>query len=111
MFRDHLHRAGVSTSMAESRHVEEAFGSALLISISVALVAATITALAVTWYFTRRVQRSIAAGGHSGLEVAAGRYDARVTDPGLGTEFGDPRRAATTPWPNDSATSRRPGDG
>lgn len=87
IFRDHLHRAGVSRSSAEGRHVEEAFRSALLISISVALVAATITALAVTWYFTRRVKRSIGQVAAAASEVAAGRYGHRVADPGLGIEF------------------------
>ena len=87
IFRDHLHRAGVSHTSAEGRHVEEAFRSALLISISVALLAATITALAVTWYFTRRVKRSIGQVASAASEVAAGRYEDRVADPGLGVEF------------------------
>ena len=87
IFRDHLHRAGVSHTSAEGRHVEEAFRSALLISISVALLAATITALAVTWYFTRRVKRSIGQVAAAASEVAAGRYGHRVADPGLGIEF------------------------
>jgi two-component system sensor histidine kinase BaeS len=87
IFRDHLHRAGVSHTSAEGQHVEEAFRSALLISISVALLAATITALVVTWYFTRRVKRSIGQVASAASEVAAGRYDDRVADPGLGAEF------------------------
>ena len=87
IFRDHLHRAGVSHTSAEGKHVEEAFRSALLISISVALLAATITALAVTWYFTRRVKRSISQVASAASEVAAGRYKDRVADPGLGAEF------------------------
>lgn len=87
IFRGHLHRAGVSHTSAEAQHVEEAFSSALLISISVALLAATITALAVTWYFTRRVMRSIGQVAGAASEVAAGRYGNRVADPGLGVEF------------------------
>lgn len=87
IFRDHLHRTGVSHTSTEGKHVEVAFRSALLISISVALVAATITALVVTWYFTRRVKRSISQVASAASEVAAGRYDDRVADPGLGAEF------------------------
>jgi len=87
-FRRHLREAGVTHTATEGRHVEEAFGSALLISISIALVAATVTALAVTWYFTRRVQRSVGQVAAAAAEVAAGRYDARVGDPGLGADFG-----------------------
>ncbi|CUR54307.1 sensor histidine kinase [Nocardioides sp.] len=87
IFRDHLHRAGVSHTSTETQHVEEAFSSALLISISVALLAATTAALGVTWYFTRRVKRSIAQVALAASEVAAGRFDDRVADPGLGNEF------------------------
>ncbi|MCY7402501.1 MAG: HAMP domain-containing histidine kinase [Nocardioides sp.] len=87
LFRDHLQRARVAHTTAEAEHVQEAFNSALLLSIAVALLAATITALAVTWYFTRRVQRSIAQVASAASEVAAGRYDSRVGDPGLGSEF------------------------
>lgn len=87
IFREHLYQAGVSHTSAETQHVEEAFSSALLISLSVALLAATITALAVTWYFTRRVKRSISQVAAAASEVANGRYDDRVMDPGLGGEF------------------------
>ncbi len=99
LFRDHLHRAGVSRSMAETGHVEEAFGSALLISISVALVAATITALAVTWYFTRRVQRSILQVATAASKVAAGqiRRSGRRPRPRHGVR--DPREQLQLPRP------------
>ena len=40
IFHDHLEQAGVGHSEEETQHVEEAFASALLISVSVALVAA-----------------------------------------------------------------------
>ena len=87
IFRVHLHRAGVMHTSAESAHVERAFAAALLISISIALVAATAAALAVTWYFSRRVQRSIGQVAKAASQLAAGRYGTRVTDPGLGYEF------------------------
>jgi len=44
-------------------------------------------ALAVTWYFTRRVQRSINAVADAASEIATGRYHSRVPGPGLGGEF------------------------
>lgn len=87
IFRDHLARAGVPHTSAEAQHVDRAFTSALAISISIALLAATISALVVTWYFSRRVQRSIAQVASAAAHVASGRYDARVNDPGLGGEF------------------------
>lgn len=87
IFRDHLSRAGLAQSATESRHVEEAFSSALVVSIGIALLAAMAAALTVTWYFTRRVQRSIDSVAAAATGIAAGQYSARVPDPGLGTEF------------------------
>ena len=87
IFHDHLTQAHVAHTAAETRHVEEAFASALLISIGVALFAAVGAAFAVSWYFSRRVQRSIASVADAAGQIAAGRYGARVQDPGLGGEF------------------------
>lgn len=87
IFRDHLDRAGVALTASDSRHVESAFTSSLAIAISIALVMATVTALVVTWYFSRRIQRSVAQVSTAAAHVAAGEYDARVDDPGLGREF------------------------
>jgi hypothetical protein len=55
LFREHLAQAGDTHTTAETAHIEEAFGAALLLSVTVALVAAVAAALAVSWYFTRRV--------------------------------------------------------
>lgn len=87
IFHEHLLKAGVTHTASETRHVEEAFGSALLLSIAIALLGAMGAALAVSWYFSRQVQRSIANVADAASQIAAGRYDARVTDPRLGAEF------------------------
>jgi len=87
IFHDHLEEADVAHSATEAQHVEEAFGSALLISISLALLASVLAALAVSWYFSRRVQRSISSVADAASQIASGRYGARVPDPGLGGEF------------------------
>ena len=87
IFHIHLQRAGVPHLPTEAAHVEEAFTSALLISLLVALLAAVVLALAVTWYFSRRLHRAIAAVADSASEVAAGRYSSRIPRPGLGVEF------------------------
>ena len=87
IFSDHLQQAGVRHTAAETRHVEEAFASAMLISISLALITSVLAALAVSWYFSRRVQRSIGNVADAASQIAAGRYGARVPDPGLGGEF------------------------
>lgn len=87
IFSDHLHQAGDEHTAEQIRHVEEAFASALVLSISLALIASVLAALAVSWYFSRRVQRSISDVAAAAAQVAAGRYGARVPDPGLGEEF------------------------
>lgn len=87
IFHDHLQRAGVAQTSAEATHVEEAFASAMIVSLLVALLASVVMALAVTWYFTRRVQRSITAVADSASEIATGRYSSRVPSPALGSEF------------------------
>lgn len=87
IFHSHLVEAHVADTTAESRHVEEAFASALLISISSATLTAVAAALVVSWYFSRRVQRSISTVAEAAAEVATGRFGSRVPDPGLGREF------------------------
>jgi len=87
IFQDHLQRAGVSHTPSETTHVERAFASAMLISVVVAVLVSLLVALAVTWFFTRRLQRSIDAVGDSASRIADGDYRTRVARPGLGTEF------------------------
>ena len=87
IFHEHLRRAGVAHTSAEAAHVQEAFGSALLIALGVALTASVLLALAATAFFTRRVQRSTTAVADSAARIAGGHYESRVPDPGLGAEF------------------------
>lgn len=87
IFHGHLERAGVAHGSPETDHVKQAFASAMLLALLVALLTATLLALGVTWYFGRRVQRSISRVVDSAASVAAGDYSARVPSPGLGGEF------------------------
>lgn len=87
IFHEHLREAGVEHTSAEAAHVEEAFGSALIIALGVALLMSVLIAMAVTGFFMRRVQRSTAAVAASARELAQGHYGARVPSPGLGAEF------------------------
>lgn len=86
IFHEHLRRARVG-STTEAAHVEQAFGSALLIALGVALTASVLLALGVTAFFTRRVQRSTTAVADSAAKIAGGDYGSRVPKPGLGAEF------------------------
>ncbi|MGE9807137.1 sensor histidine kinase [Janibacter sp. G1551] len=87
IFHEHLRQAGVGHTSTEAAHVEEAFGSALLIALGVALTASVLLALGVTAFFTRRVQRSTSAVAESASMIARGDYRSRVPSPGLGVEF------------------------
>jgi two-component system sensor histidine kinase BaeS len=87
LFREHLHRAGVAAESAEQMHAEQAYRSATAISIGVALGVAALTALVVSWYFSRRVQRSVAEVSSAASAVADGRYDIRVSPARLGGDF------------------------
>lgn len=87
LFREHLHRAGVPASSDEQFHAEQAYRSATAISLAVALGVASLAALVVTWYFSRRLQRSVTEVSCAATSVADGRYDIRVTSPRLGGNF------------------------
>ncbi len=87
IFHDHLLRAGVSHTADEAGHVEEAFASSLIIALVGALLVSVTVALSVTWYFTGRVQHSVAAVAVSASAIAEGRHGSRVPSPALGVEF------------------------
>ena len=93
LFREHLHRAGVPAMSSEQMHAEQAYTYATAISIAVALAVSALAALVVTWYFSRRVQRSVAAVSSAAAAVADGRYDSRVSPPQLGDDFDSLARA------------------
>jgi two-component system, OmpR family, sensor histidine kinase BaeS len=93
LFREHLHRAGVPAMSSEQMHAEEAYTYATAISIGVALGVSALAALVVTWYFSRRVQRSVAEVSAAAAAVADGRYDSRVSPPQLGDDFDSLARA------------------
>lgn len=86
IFHDHLGQAGIHDS-SQTAHVEEAFTQAIVLAWGLAVAVAVLLALAVSWYITRRVQRSLVAVTTSTSRIAGGRYDTRVHSPGLGREF------------------------
>lgn len=93
LFREHLRRAGVPEMSSEQMHAEEAYTYATAISIAVALAVSALAALVVTWYFSRRVQRSVAEVSSAAAAVADGHYDSRVSPPQLGDDFDSLARA------------------
>jgi signal transduction histidine kinase len=87
LFREHLHRAGVHPDSGEQFHAEQAYTYATAISIGVALAVSALAALVVTWYFSRRLQRSVTEVSVAAAAVADGRYDVRVPPSQLGDDF------------------------
>lgn len=87
LFREHLHRAGLPHSSSEQFHAEQAYRYATAISIAVAVGVAALTALLVTWYFSQRLQRSVAEVASAATAIADGRYDIRVSPLRLGEDF------------------------
>lgn len=87
LFREHLHRAGVPHESYEQLHAEEAYRYATVISVAVALAVSALAALVVTWYFSRRLQRSATEISSAAAAVADGHYDTRVSPPHLGEDF------------------------
>ncbi|MBU8811713.1 sensor histidine kinase [Mycolicibacterium goodii] len=87
LFREHLHRAGVPMNSLEEFHAQEAYGYATVISIGGALAVSAVAALAVSFYLSRRLQRSITEVASAATDVAQGNYDIRVSPPRLGDDF------------------------
>ncbi|ABM12655.1 integral membrane sensor signal transduction histidine kinase [Mycolicibacterium vanbaalenii PYR-1] len=87
LFHDHLHQAGISAGSPEEMHAEEAYTYATVISIGGALAVSALAALAVSWYISRRLQRSVTEVAEAASSVAEGHYDVRVSSPQLGDDF------------------------
>ena len=86
IFHEHLIMAGHSENSPELLHVEQAYRDTNLIILGAALSTAVVCAAAVTWFFTRRLQRPLAALTQAAQSMARGRYDTRVQALGAGTE-------------------------
>ncbi len=87
LFREHLYMAGVTHDSAEQFHAEQAYRYATAISISVAVGVAALTAMVVTAYFSRRLQRSVGEVSVAATALADGNYGIRVSPPNLGEDF------------------------
>ncbi len=87
IFHGHLRKVPGALDGATSRHIDEAYASAGAISLGVALLAALAAALAVSAFMARRLAHPVGRLAAAAAEVAEGRYEARVTSPGIGREF------------------------
>lgn len=87
LFRAHLQRAIGPVSDEMAHHLDQALATALLLSLTIAVAAALLTTLAVSWFLTRRLGRPIARMATAATRVAAGAYETRVEASHLGVEF------------------------
>nr|WP_156270748.1 HAMP domain-containing sensor histidine kinase [Kocuria sediminis] len=86
IFHEHLIMAGHAENSPELFHVEQAYRDTNLIILGAALGTAAVCAAAVTWFFTRRLQRPLGALTAAAQGMARGRYDTRVPALGAGAE-------------------------
>lgn len=68
-------------------HAERAFTSASAATLAVALTVAVLTALLTSTVLARRIGTSLGTLSTAAQQVAAGRYEVRLGQPGIGTEF------------------------
>lgn len=87
LFHEHMLKADHSPDPSERMHVEEAYRTASAISLGLAMAAALVIALAVSWYLTRRFQTPLTDLTRAAAEVASGRYDARAPVGDAGPEL------------------------
>jgi signal transduction histidine kinase len=87
VFHAHLRMALGAVPADTGRHVDEAFTWAVLLSLGVAVVVATLAALTVAWLVSRRIAAPVTDLAVAAGRLVAGGYDARVPDPQLGPEF------------------------
>ncbi|WP_248283395.1 HAMP domain-containing sensor histidine kinase [Cryobacterium arcticum] len=81
---------GMGGSGADSTvHAEEAFRTASMLSLAVALFAALAASVGVSLFLSRRITRSLAPVTEAAGRVADGDYTARIPAVGLGSEFDD----------------------
>ena len=87
IFHEHMAGSGVRTAEEAVFHAELAFRTASGLALTIGLAAATVAALAVSLFLTRRIGASLSALTSAARLVAGGRYQARVPAPGMGAEF------------------------
>ena len=78
LFHDHVRRAGGAIPDDLLRHLDEAFGTAVLIALGVATAAAVLAALAVSIFLSLRLVRPIRSFAAAADRIAKGAYTARV---------------------------------
>ncbi len=87
MFRTHVENAVGPISSELATHLDMAFSRAILVSLAVSIAVATVTALAVGWFVSRRAVRPLRELSEAAGAVASGDYTVRVRRSGYGAEL------------------------
>lgn len=106
LFHRHLTEATGPISEDVTRHVDIAFSRSILISLGLAVTAASVTALLVGLFVTRRVLRPIQTMATSAELITAGNYGTRIPAVRLGSEFARLERAFNNMAATLAATER-----
>ena len=86
LFRRHLAHAGVNSPQVR-KHAEEAFASSFAISLTIATVAALVTAGLVSWFLVRRVAHPVEELALAADAVAAGNYRVAIPTADFSSEM------------------------
>ncbi|MCB2412265.1 HAMP domain-containing protein [Demequina sp. TTPB684] len=87
MFRGHVEYAVGPITNELATHLDMAFSRAILVSLAVSIAVATLTALAVGWFVSRRAVRPLRELSEAAGAVASGDYTVRVRRSGYGAEL------------------------
>lgn len=78
LFRGHVRDALGAVPADVSRHLDRAFGDAVLVALAVAIVAATLTAAAVSVFLSARIVRPLRQLARAAERISGGSYGERV---------------------------------
>lgn len=87
MFRRHVENEVGPITNELATHLDMALSRAILLSLAVAITVATLTALAVGWFASRRAVRPLRELAEAAGAVASGDYTVRVRRSGYGAEL------------------------
>jgi signal transduction histidine kinase len=88
LFHEHLQRAQLPQISSQIRdHVDSAFDRSLLLSLSIGVAVATMTAAAISWLAARRLVEPVHQVVHVAQGLADGHYETLAPELHLGPEF------------------------
>lgn len=87
LFHRHMLQVRPIWDSPELAHIEQGFRDASLVALSAGLLISLLCAALVTWWITRRMQRTLDALTTAAAEVSRGHLSARVTSSGGGAEL------------------------